>query len=154
LLRLGISAAWFRPQIEARLHSPSEWGLGSLAPESSGSLRARVGGCVGTSMDFESARLQHRLQIRRASFGFAGAGAKPIGRARPNSRRPHVVAGANFSPCSVGGYDVAVGSRFSRHSVLLNYPFLKIITNRAFHMIARLVLLHRFCDLINNLKLI
>jgi dolichol-phosphate mannosyltransferase len=50
-------------------------------------------------------------------------------------------------------YDVAVGSRFSRHSVLLNYPFLKIIANRAFHMIARLVLLRRFRDLTNNLKL-
>lgn len=51
------------------------------------------------------------------------------------------------------GYDVAVGSRFSRHSVLLNYPFVKIIANRAFHMIARLVLLTRFRDLTNNLKL-
>jgi dolichol-phosphate mannosyltransferase len=50
-------------------------------------------------------------------------------------------------------YDVAVGSRFSRHSVLLNYPFFKIIANRAFHMIARLVLLRRFRDLTNNLKL-
>ena len=51
------------------------------------------------------------------------------------------------------GYDVAVGSRFSRHSVLLNYPFAKIIANRAFHMIARLVLLTRFRDMTNNLKL-
>jgi len=51
------------------------------------------------------------------------------------------------------GSDVAVGSRFSRHSVLLNYPFMKIIANRAFHMIARLVLLTRFRDLTNNLKL-
>ena len=31
------------------------------------------------------------------------------------------------------GYDVAIGSRFSRHSVLLNYPFMKIFANRAFH---------------------
>jgi glycosyltransferase involved in cell wall biosynthesis len=51
------------------------------------------------------------------------------------------------------GYDVAVGSRFSRHSVLLNYPFMKIIANRAFHMLARLVLLGKFRDLTNNLKL-
>jgi dolichol-phosphate mannosyltransferase len=51
------------------------------------------------------------------------------------------------------GYDVAVGSRFSRHSVLLNYPLMKIIANRAFHLIARLVLLTRFRDLTNNLKL-
>ena len=37
------------------------------------------------------------------------------------------------------GYDVACGSRFSRHSVLLNYPLIKIIANRGFHIIA----LHR-----------
>jgi dolichol-phosphate mannosyltransferase len=51
------------------------------------------------------------------------------------------------------GYDVAVGSRFSRHSVLLNYPLVKIIANRAFHMIARIVLIAGFRDLTNNLKL-
>jgi dolichol-phosphate mannosyltransferase len=51
------------------------------------------------------------------------------------------------------GYDVAVGSRFSRHSVLLNYPFLKILANRGFHLLAQLVLLRRFRDLTNNLKL-
>jgi dolichol-phosphate mannosyltransferase len=51
------------------------------------------------------------------------------------------------------GYDVAVGSRFSRHSVLLNYPFRKIVANRGFHLLAQLVLLRRFRDLTNNLKL-
>jgi SAM-dependent methyltransferase len=51
------------------------------------------------------------------------------------------------------GYDVVVGSRFSRHSVLLNYPFQKIVTNRAFHLIARVVLMREFRDLTNNLKL-
>jgi len=51
------------------------------------------------------------------------------------------------------GYDVAVGSRFSRHSVLLNYPFLKIVANRAFHALAQIILLARFQDLTNNLKL-
>lgn len=51
------------------------------------------------------------------------------------------------------GYDVAVGSRFSRHSVLLNYPWLKIIANRAFHLLSRLILVARFRDLTNNLKL-
>ncbi|HMA02190.1 MAG TPA: glycosyltransferase [Gemmatimonadaceae bacterium] len=51
------------------------------------------------------------------------------------------------------GYDVVVGSRFSRHSVLLNYPFQKVIANRGFHTIAQLVLLRRFRDLTNNLKL-
>jgi SAM-dependent methyltransferase len=50
-------------------------------------------------------------------------------------------------------YDVAVGSRFSRHSVLLNYPFLKIVANRAFHVCAQIILLARFRDLTNNLKL-
>lgn len=52
------------------------------------------------------------------------------------------------------GYDVVVGSRFSRHSVLLNYPFQKIVANRAFHLLAQLVLLRRFRDLTNNLKLL
>lgn len=51
------------------------------------------------------------------------------------------------------GYDVVVGSRFSRHSVLLNYPFQKIIANRGFHLLARLLLPGRFRDLTNNLKL-
>jgi dolichol-phosphate mannosyltransferase len=50
-------------------------------------------------------------------------------------------------------YDVVVGSRFSRHSVLLNYPFLKIVANRGFHLLARLLLLRNFRDLTNNLKL-
>jgi 2-polyprenyl-3-methyl-5-hydroxy-6-metoxy-1,4-benzoquinol methylase len=52
------------------------------------------------------------------------------------------------------GYEVVVGSRFSRHSVLLNYPIQKIIANRAFHLLARLVLHRHFRDLTNNLKLI
>jgi dolichol-phosphate mannosyltransferase len=47
-----------------------------------------------------------------------------------------------------------VGSRFSRSSVLLNYPFLKIFANRGFHLLARIVLLRGFRDLTNNLKLI
>jgi dolichol-phosphate mannosyltransferase len=51
------------------------------------------------------------------------------------------------------GYDVAVGSRFSRHSVLLHYPAMKIVANRAFHALAQLVLWARFRDLTNNLKL-
>jgi hypothetical protein len=37
---------------------------------------------------------------------------------------------------AAAGYDVVIGSRFSRHSVLLNYPFLKILANRAFHTLA------------------
>jgi dolichol-phosphate mannosyltransferase len=51
------------------------------------------------------------------------------------------------------GHDVVVGSRFSRHSVLLNYPFWKIVANRGFHLLAQLILLRRFRDLTNNLKL-
>jgi glycosyltransferase involved in cell wall biosynthesis len=50
------------------------------------------------------------------------------------------------------GYDVVLGSRFSRHSVLLNYPVQKIIANRAFHVLAQLILWRRFRDLTNNLK--
>jgi glycosyltransferase involved in cell wall biosynthesis len=42
------------------------------------------------------------------------------------------------------GHDVAVGSRFSRHSVLLNYPSVKIVANRAFHALAHVLLLARF----------
>jgi len=52
------------------------------------------------------------------------------------------------------GHDVVIGSRFSRGSVLLNYPFKKIVANRGFHLLARLVLWRRFRDLTNNLKLI
>src|SRR5215213_5177453 len=51
-------------------------------------------------------------------------------------------------------YDVVVGSRFSRHSVLLNYPFQKIVANRGFHLLAQLLFRQRFRDLTNNLKLI
>src|SRR5574341_1413195 len=52
------------------------------------------------------------------------------------------------------GYDVVIGSRFSRHSVLLNYPFLKIVANRRFHVLAQILLFRRFRDVTNNLKLI
>jgi dolichol-phosphate mannosyltransferase len=52
------------------------------------------------------------------------------------------------------GYDVVVGSRFSRHSVLLNYPFQKIVVNRGFHALARILFRRSFRDLTNNLKLI
>ncbi len=54
---------------------------------------------------------------------------------------------------AASGYDVAVGSRFSRHSVLLNYPFQKIVANRGFHAIAQVIFLSKFRDLTNNLKL-
>lgn len=51
------------------------------------------------------------------------------------------------------GADVAVGSRFSRESVLLNYAFTKILANRGFHIIANLLLGKHFRDATNNLKL-
>lgn len=51
------------------------------------------------------------------------------------------------------GYDVVIGSRFSRHSVLLNYPLQKIIANRGFHLLAQILFLRPFRDLTNNLKL-
>ena len=51
------------------------------------------------------------------------------------------------------GYDVVVGSRFSRHSVLLNYPFAKIFVNRGFHALAQILFRRHFRDLTNNLKL-
>jgi hypothetical protein len=54
---------------------------------------------------------------------------------------------------AAGGEDVVVGSRFSRHSVLLNYPFAKILANRGFHALAQIALHRSFRDLTNNLKL-
>jgi dolichol-phosphate mannosyltransferase len=51
------------------------------------------------------------------------------------------------------GADVAVGSRFSRESVLLNYAFTKILANRSFHILANLLLGRHFRDATNNLKL-
>jgi dolichol-phosphate mannosyltransferase len=50
------------------------------------------------------------------------------------------------------GHDGAIGSRFSHESVLINYPFFKILCNRAFHVLVRLFL-HRVRDISNNLKL-
>jgi dolichol-phosphate mannosyltransferase len=54
---------------------------------------------------------------------------------------------------AANGFDVVVGSRFSRYSVLLNYPFQKIIANRGFHALAQVIVRRRFRDLTNNLKL-
>lgn len=51
------------------------------------------------------------------------------------------------------GSPVVIGSRFSRRSVLLNYPFPKIVSNRAFHLLANLAMGRRFRDVTNNLKL-
>jgi dolichol-phosphate mannosyltransferase len=51
------------------------------------------------------------------------------------------------------GRDGAIGSRFSYDSMLINYPFPKILANRAFHTLANLMLPIRARDLSNNLKL-
>ena len=52
------------------------------------------------------------------------------------------------------GHPVIVGSRFSRHSILLNYPRPKIVSNRGFHLLANAVLGRGFRDVTNNLKLL
>jgi SAM-dependent methyltransferase len=54
---------------------------------------------------------------------------------------------------AAAGAPVVVGSRFSPRSVLLNYPFLKIVSNRGFHLLAKVVMRRRFRDVTNNLKL-
>jgi dolichol-phosphate mannosyltransferase len=51
------------------------------------------------------------------------------------------------------GHDGAIGSRFSHESIMLNYPFAKILSNRAFHALANLLLPVRVRDASNNLKL-
>jgi hypothetical protein len=51
------------------------------------------------------------------------------------------------------GYDGAIGSRFTQESVMVNYPFLKILCNRSFHLLANLLLPLRVHDISNNLKL-
>jgi dolichol-phosphate mannosyltransferase len=51
------------------------------------------------------------------------------------------------------GHDGAIGSRFSRESALIRYPFFKIVANRAFHGLMNLLLGKRVRDLSNNVKL-
>jgi dolichol-phosphate mannosyltransferase len=51
------------------------------------------------------------------------------------------------------GHDGAIGSRFTHESVMLNYPFPKIISNRGFHALVNLLLPVRVRDSSNNLKL-
>ena len=51
------------------------------------------------------------------------------------------------------GCDGAIGSRFSHDSVLLNYPAGKLLGNRAFHVLVRLLTRQRIRDVSNNLKL-
>lgn len=51
------------------------------------------------------------------------------------------------------GRDGAIGSRFSYESMLINYPFFKVLCNRAFHLLVNLTLLSDVRDVSNNLKL-
>ena len=51
------------------------------------------------------------------------------------------------------GHDGAIGSRFSHESVLINYPFFKILCNRGFHFLANALLPFHVRDISNNLKL-
>ena len=51
------------------------------------------------------------------------------------------------------GHEGAIGSRFSHESLLVNYPFIKILCNRGFHLLANLLLPLRVRDISNNLKL-
>ena len=51
------------------------------------------------------------------------------------------------------GHEGAIGSRFSHESVLINYPFPKILANRAFHLLVRLLVRRPIRDVSNNLKL-
>jgi 2-polyprenyl-3-methyl-5-hydroxy-6-metoxy-1,4-benzoquinol methylase len=52
------------------------------------------------------------------------------------------------------GSDVVLGSRFSRESVLINYPLQKILFNRTFHLLAQVLFHRRLRDFTNNLKLL
>ncbi len=55
--------------------------------------------------------------------------------------------------CIAAGRDGAIGSRFSYESMLINYPFFKVLCNRAFHLLVNLTLLNGVRDVSNNLKL-
>lgn len=55
---------------------------------------------------------------------------------------------------AVRGYQVVLGSRFSRESVLINYPLAKILFNRTFHLLANFLFHRRMRDVTNNLKLL
>ena len=54
---------------------------------------------------------------------------------------------------AAAGADVVLGSRFSRSSVLINYPLQKILCNRTFHLLLGLIFRRKMRDVTNNLKL-
>jgi glycosyltransferase involved in cell wall biosynthesis/2-polyprenyl-3-methyl-5-hydroxy-6-metoxy-1,4-benzoquinol methylase len=51
------------------------------------------------------------------------------------------------------GHDGAIGSRFSHESILVNYPFFKLLCNRLCHALIQLFLVSTVRDITNNLKL-
>jgi dolichol-phosphate mannosyltransferase len=51
------------------------------------------------------------------------------------------------------GRDGAIGCRFSYDSILVNYPVLKMLGNRGFHVLVRLLFRRPVRDVSNNLKL-
>jgi dolichol-phosphate mannosyltransferase len=51
------------------------------------------------------------------------------------------------------GHDGAIGSRFSHESILVNYPFAKLLFNRLCHVLIKLFLLNTVRDISNNLKI-
>jgi dolichol-phosphate mannosyltransferase len=55
---------------------------------------------------------------------------------------------------AAAGADVVLGSRFSRLSVLINYPIQKILCNRSFHLLLNLIFRRKMWDVTNNLKLL
>jgi dolichol-phosphate mannosyltransferase len=50
-------------------------------------------------------------------------------------------------------HDGAIGSRFSHESVVLNYPFSKMLCSRLFHIAIKFLLIRNVRDVSNNLKL-
>jgi dolichol-phosphate mannosyltransferase len=52
------------------------------------------------------------------------------------------------------GSAVVLGSRFSRYSVLINYPLQKILCNRGFHLLLSVLFRRKLRDVTNNLKLL
>lgn len=51
------------------------------------------------------------------------------------------------------GHDAVQGSRFSPKSTLINYPFGKIVANRAFHLLFNILFRRHHRDLTNNLRI-
>lgn len=53
----------------------------------------------------------------------------------------------------INSYDGLVGSRFLRKDSLTNYPFIKFVANRSYHLLAKMFLKIPQSDLTNNFKL-